>query len=73
MIPDETHRAKLSVLQAKILIVDDIPTNLRVAKELMAPLGLDIQTCLGGLEALTILQSEPFDLGRAARSPRRHL
>jgi signal transduction histidine kinase/CheY-like chemotaxis protein len=36
----------------KVLIVDDVETNLYVAKGLMAPYGLSIETVMSGLEAV---------------------
>ena len=46
----------------KILIVDDISTNLRVAKELMAPYAMHIHTCLSGSEALNLIGNNDYDL-----------
>jgi signal transduction histidine kinase/DNA-binding response OmpR family regulator len=36
----------------KVLIVDDVESNLYVAKGLMAPYGLNIETCTGGFDAI---------------------
>jgi len=60
------HDKKLSVQfiapSANILIVDDISTNLRVAKELMAPYNMNVQTCLSGPEAIQLVSNNRFDL-----------
>ncbi|WP_010259260.1 ATP-binding protein, partial [Treponema primitia] len=42
------HRAEFTAPSIGVLIVDDIATNLRVAKELMAAYGMIIDTCLSG-------------------------
>jgi CheY-like chemotaxis protein len=47
---------------AKILIVDDISSNLRVAKELMAPYKTEVHTCLSGTEALQMVQKNKYDI-----------
>ena len=60
------HENKLKIQfnapTAKILIVDDMVTNIRVAKELAAPYGMEIHTCLSGPEALNMVQHNQYDL-----------
>jgi signal transduction histidine kinase/HPt (histidine-containing phosphotransfer) domain-containing protein/FixJ family two-component response regulator len=46
----------------KVLIVDDIATNLRVSKELMALYGMDIHTCLSGAHAIELVRSNRYDI-----------
>jgi len=41
----------------KVLIVDDVETNLYVAKGLMAPYGLSIETAMSGFEAIEKIKS----------------
>ncbi|MDR0324688.1 MAG: response regulator [Oscillospiraceae bacterium] len=41
----------------KVLIVDDVETNLYVAEGLMAPYKLKIETASGGLEAIRLIES----------------
>ena len=53
---------KFTAPSARILIVDDISTNLRVAKELMAPYNMNIHTCMSGSEALNMVQNNHYDL-----------
>ncbi|MDR0858994.1 MAG: response regulator [Oscillospiraceae bacterium] len=48
--------------EARLLIVDDIPTNLRVAKGLLAPLGALIDTCLSGAESIELVQKNNYDI-----------
>jgi signal transduction histidine kinase/CheY-like chemotaxis protein len=47
---------------AKILIVDDLSTNLAVAKGLLSPYQLDITTCTSGREAISLVQQTCYDL-----------
>jgi signal transduction histidine kinase/CheY-like chemotaxis protein len=47
---------------ATALIVDDISTNLRVAKELMSPYNINIHTCLSGAEAVELVKQNRYDL-----------
>jgi signal transduction histidine kinase/CheY-like chemotaxis protein len=47
---------------AKLLIVDDIPTNLKVAEGLMAPYGVAIETCLSGAEAIELAKQRDYDI-----------
>ncbi|MDR0937728.1 MAG: response regulator [Oscillospiraceae bacterium] len=47
---------------ARLLIVDDIRSNLSVAKGLMAPLGARIDTCLSGIEAISLVQEYYYDI-----------
>ncbi|MDR1143619.1 MAG: response regulator [Spirochaetaceae bacterium] len=42
----------------KVLVVDDVPTNLDVAKGLMLPYGLTIDCVLGGQEAIDRIRKE---------------
>jgi len=47
---------------ASILIVDDISTNLRVARGLLAPYKMDIDMRISGLEAIEAVKSKKYDL-----------
>jgi signal transduction histidine kinase/ActR/RegA family two-component response regulator/HPt (histidine-containing phosphotransfer) domain-containing protein len=46
----------------RILIVDDIATNLSVASGLLSPFQMEITTCLGGREAVDIAREREFDM-----------
>ncbi|MDR1532646.1 MAG: response regulator [Clostridiales bacterium] len=46
----------------KVLIVDDMPTNLLVAKELMGMYGLDIETCGSGRAAVELCRLNRYDI-----------
>jgi signal transduction histidine kinase/AmiR/NasT family two-component response regulator len=47
---------------AKILIVDDIVTNLKVARGLLAPFECEIDLCAQGAQAVTMVKNEHYDL-----------
>jgi signal transduction histidine kinase/HPt (histidine-containing phosphotransfer) domain-containing protein/DNA-binding NarL/FixJ family response regulator len=48
--------------QAKVLIVDDIRTNLKVAEGLMSPYKMKTDTCLNGFEAVERAEQIDYDL-----------
>jgi signal transduction histidine kinase/CheY-like chemotaxis protein/HPt (histidine-containing phosphotransfer) domain-containing protein len=56
------HRPSFKAPDAKVLIVDDISTNLRVSKELMSLYGLEVHTCLSGPEAISLAQINHYDI-----------
>ncbi|WP_298159219.1 response regulator [Brevundimonas sp.] len=47
---------------ARVLIVDDHPTNREVARLMLAPLGCEIFEAVDGLEAVEMASAAPFDL-----------
>jgi len=48
--------------KAKILIVDDINTNLIVARGLMLPFKMQIEVCKSGQEAIDLVQTTRYDI-----------
>ncbi|MCL2093879.1 MAG: ATP-binding protein [Treponema sp.] len=48
--------------RARILIVDDIAVNLKVAEGLMAPYKAKLDTCLSGQEAIELCKTHDYDL-----------
>lgn len=48
--------------EAKVLLVDDSEMNLKVAKGLLQPMQLQIDTALNGLQALEMVQQKDYDL-----------
>ena len=47
---------------ARVLIVDDINTNLKVAQGLLLPYGMRTDLCTGGISAVEAVQSKEYDL-----------
>jgi signal transduction histidine kinase/CheY-like chemotaxis protein len=48
--------------RARILIVDDLVTNLRVASGLLSPYRLKADTCTSGAEAIELVQRQEYDM-----------
>ncbi|MDL2236643.1 response regulator [Christensenellaceae bacterium OttesenSCG-928-K19] len=48
--------------EARILVVDDINTNLTVAEGLMLPFKMQIETCKSGQEAVDLVQQSQYDI-----------
>ncbi len=48
--------------QAKVLIVDDSPVNLKVAQGLMKPYKFQIETAVNGLEAVNMVKNNVYDM-----------
>ena len=48
--------------KARILVVDDINTNLKVAKGLLSPYKMQIDLCKSGIEAIKAIKCERYDL-----------
>ena len=48
--------------EARVLIVDDINTNLTVAKGLMQPYNMQVELCKGGYEAIETIHFREYDL-----------
>ncbi|MCL2721196.1 MAG: ATP-binding protein [Treponema sp.] len=48
--------------EARILVVDDIETNLRVSKGLLAPYQSTVDICLNGLEAIELFKRNEYDV-----------
>jgi CheY-like chemotaxis protein len=55
-------RVKFTAPAARILVVDDINTNLKVAEGLLAPYGAVVDICLSGPEAIELVKTRPYDL-----------
>lgn len=48
--------------EAKILLVDDIETNLKVGQGLLKPYGMNVDVCLSGKEAVDAVKAFDYDL-----------
>jgi signal transduction histidine kinase/CheY-like chemotaxis protein len=59
---NDARRTHFMAPDVKVLIVDDISTNLRVSKELMALYGMDIHTCLSGAGAIELARTNRYDI-----------
>ena len=46
----------------RVLIVDDVSSNLKVAKGLLGPYEMMMDTCQSGIEALSLVQKNDYDL-----------
>jgi len=47
---------------ARLLVVDDIATNLKVAEGLLSPYNAKVDTCLSGVEAIELVKRNKYDL-----------
>jgi signal transduction histidine kinase/CheY-like chemotaxis protein len=56
------QKIHFSAPTARALIVDDVPTNLRVATGLMLPYRLKIDTAMSGMEALKLIDENEYDI-----------
>ncbi len=59
---NEDAYAQFSAPKARILIVDDIGTNLKVAEGLMLPYKMRIDLCFSGAEAIEMIKKNFYDL-----------
>ena len=53
---------RLTFPGARLLIVDDIPTNLKVAEGLLAPYQAVVDTCLSGARAIELVKQNNYDI-----------
>jgi signal transduction histidine kinase/ActR/RegA family two-component response regulator len=58
----ETREILFTAPDFRILIVDDLPMNLKVAEGLLAPYQMDISTCLSGGDAVRLVQENIYDM-----------
>ncbi|MDR2594481.1 MAG: response regulator [Fibromonadaceae bacterium] len=61
-IKSDSVAIKFNAPKARILIVDDIDTNLKVAKGLMLPYKMQIDLCSSGIEAIERIKANDYDL-----------
>jgi signal transduction histidine kinase/CheY-like chemotaxis protein len=59
---DKAFSISFSIPQGRLLIVDDIPTNLKVADGLLAPYNTTIDTCTSGREAIELVKYNNYDV-----------
>ena len=53
---------RFTIPRARILLVDDIATNLKVAEGLLSPYEATIDSCLSGLQAIELVKKNNYDL-----------
>ncbi|MHC6202522.1 hybrid sensor histidine kinase/response regulator [Breznakiellaceae bacterium SP9] len=53
---------QFSVPGARLLVVDDITTNLKVAEGLLSPYKAEVDTCLSGMEAIELVKRREYDI-----------
>jgi signal transduction histidine kinase/CheY-like chemotaxis protein len=59
---NENFTARFIAPSARVLVVDDIKTNLKVAEGLMLPYQMQIDLCLSGVEAIEAVKEKQYDL-----------
>jgi signal transduction histidine kinase/CheY-like chemotaxis protein/HPt (histidine-containing phosphotransfer) domain-containing protein len=59
---NENFTARFIAPSARVLVVDDINTNLKVAEGLMLPYQMQIDLCLSGVEAIEAVKEKQYDL-----------
>ncbi|GHU75624.1 hypothetical protein FACS1894188_06850 [Clostridia bacterium] len=59
---DDDFTASFIAPSVKVLVVDDINTNLLVAEGLMEPYEMQIDTCLSGAEAISLTRHNRYDI-----------
>jgi two-component system, sensor histidine kinase and response regulator len=47
---------------ARLLVVDDLATNLKVVEGLLAPYQASVETCLNGLQAIELVKRNEYDI-----------
>jgi signal transduction histidine kinase/CheY-like chemotaxis protein len=61
-IPGASGVIRYAFPSARILIVDDIPTNLKVTGGLLAPYRTRVDVCLSGFDAIELVKQKKYDL-----------
>ena len=61
-IKNDSITIKFCAPKARVLIVDDIDTNLKVAKGLMLPYKMQVDLCTSGIEAIERVKADSYDL-----------
>jgi len=58
----DEESARFTAPDAKVLVVDDISTNLKVVQGLLSPYMMEVDTCLSGKEALEAVKIKKYDM-----------
>jgi CheY-like chemotaxis protein/anti-sigma regulatory factor (Ser/Thr protein kinase) len=59
---EDNPSIRFTAPDARVLVVDDIKTNLDVAEGLLAPYAMRVDSCLTGKEAVRLVQENSYDL-----------
>jgi signal transduction histidine kinase/FixJ family two-component response regulator/HPt (histidine-containing phosphotransfer) domain-containing protein len=59
---ESSSTVRFTFPRARILVVDDIATNLKVAEGLLAPYKAMVDTCLNGLNAIELVKRNVYDI-----------
>jgi len=59
---DTSDMIRFTLPRVRLLIVDDIPTNLKVAEGLLSPYRATVETCLSGAEAIEKIKKQDYDI-----------
>lgn len=59
---DQTYQISGGLLHGRVLLAEDNVINQQVARELIKALGIEITIASNGLEAVELVNSQPFDL-----------
>jgi len=54
--------ARFTAPAAKVLVVDDINTNLKVTEGLLQPYGMHVDVCKSGMAAIEMIKNEYYDI-----------
>jgi len=57
-----SNAVRFTIARARILVVDDISTNLKVAEGLLAPYRAKVDTCLTGLRSIEMVKHHEYDI-----------
>ena len=61
--PSETFKTtRFTMPHARVLIVDDIPINLKVAEALLAPYKVRVDTCTNAVQAIELVKRHNYDI-----------
>ena len=53
---------RFTLKSARLLVVDDIVTNLKVAEGLLTPYQAEVDTCMSGREAIELVKQQEYDI-----------
>ncbi|GHV46868.1 hypothetical protein AGMMS49546_35660 [Spirochaetia bacterium] len=59
---NKNNQIRFTAPNARILVVDDIATNLKVVEGLISPYDIQIVTCMSGKDAVYLVQENQYDL-----------